>query len=103
MRRNPGIIAFTVAVLLSLGWLASTTRLGDGGRALALFIGAVGTAVILLGLAWRAHRTGALFPNRCRTCEHAMTALRPGELRPPAEAERPSPRRWRCRHCGRLA
>ncbi len=104
MRRNLGIYILSLIVALPSIWLAVTTPVFQGGPGLALFIGAVFTAAVLLWLAWRAHRTGAVLANRCRTCDHSMALSQPGELRPPAGTDGGAGRRfWRCRHCGRLA
>lgn len=102
MKRNIGIWFLTVAALLPVIWVAST-MLAAGGRALALFAGALATDGVLLHLAWRAHWAGTLTPNRCRTCDHPMVHTRPGEIRPPGGAQPARRIAWRCRHCGRLA
>lgn len=103
MKRNPGIWFLTVVALLPLLWVALTMPVAAGGRAMVLFAGALVTDAVLLNLAWRAHRAGALTPNRCRTCDHPMVHTRPGEIRPPDGTQPARAIAWRCRHCGRLA
>ncbi|MGM0575819.1 MAG: hypothetical protein ACQEXJ_08840 [Myxococcota bacterium] len=102
MRRNPGVWILSALLMLPLAWLAATTDIWGGGRALLLFGGALVTALVVLRLAWRAHRAGTLLPNRCRTCGNPMVHTSPESLRPPEGADPPSRGLWRCRHCGRL-
>lgn len=102
MKRTAGIWALSVALLLPLAWLGASTPLGEGGRSLFAFGGALASAVVFLAVAWRAHLRGAFLPNRCLTCDRPMARVLPGEIRPPSGAGPVTPPTWRCRHCGRL-
>ena len=101
MRPERRIWVFLICLALPGLWLGVTTPL-DSGRAIALVAGVLASAAVLIGFAWRAHRAGALLPNRCATCGHGMCYTRPGEVKPPAGSSVSKTRFWRCRHCGRL-
>jgi hypothetical protein len=101
VHRNRAIWLFTVCLALPVAWLVATTAM-DGLRAVALVLGAIVSAGIMVALAWRAHRAGLLLANRCATCERPMCYTQPGEVTPPRGSEVVQARFWRCRHCGRL-
>ena len=101
MHPNHGIWLLSICLLLPGLWLAWTSPI-DGLRAAFLVGGVLVTAGILVAIAWRAHRSGALLPNRCATCEHPMCYTKPGELKPPTGSKVTKERFWRCRRCGRL-
>ena len=101
MRRNRAIWVFLVCLALPGLWLAVTTPVEDA-RSAALIGGVIVTAGLMIAIAWRAHLSGALLPNRCATCGRAMCYTRPGEVKPPAGSTTTKECFWRCRHCGRL-
>ena len=101
MRPNRAIWVFLVCLALPGLWLAVTSPVEDA-RSAALIGGVIVTAGLMIAIAWRAHRSGALLPNRCATCGQAMCYTRPGEVKPPAGSTTTKECFWRCRHCGRL-
>ena len=101
MHPNRAIWGLSVCLALPGLWLAWTTPV-DGSRAAALVAGVLATAGLMIFLAWRAHRSGFLVPNRCATCGRPMCYTRPGDLKPPAGSAVTKVCFWRCRHCGRL-
>lgn len=103
MKRNVVIYVLSLAMVLPLAWLILTTELAGSAIGWVFLSGGVVTAGALLRLVWQAHAVGRLLPNRCVTCDHPMVLSRPGELRPPSGTEPGPVRKWRCRHCGRLA
>lgn len=101
MRPDRRIWLLLVGLALPGVWLVLTTPL-DSGRAIALVSGVVVSAGVMIAFAWRAHRAGALLPNRCATCGRGMCYTRPGEVKPPPGSAITKSCFWRCRHCGRL-
>ena len=101
MHTNKGIWLLSGCLVLPALWLIATTPVDDL-RTVMLLCGAVVTAVGMVALAWRAHRSGVLLPNRCANCERPMCYTRPGEVTPPAGSAVTQTRFWRCRYCGRL-
>ncbi len=90
-----------VAFALPGVWLVVSTPL-NSVRSVALVLGVLVSAGVFIFVAWRAHRAGALLPNRCATCGRGMCYTKPGEVKPPAGSRVNKARFWRCRHCGRL-
>jgi len=101
VRPDRRILFLLFALALPGLWLAVTTPL-DSGRSVMLVLGVVLSGLVMMGFAWRAHRSGALLANRCATCGHAMCYTRPGEVKPPAGSSVTKECFWRCRRCGRL-
>ena len=102
MRRSVGIWVVSVLLVLPLLWLWWTTQF-ETTRDVVLLTGGAATAAMVLYATWNGHLRGRILPHRCRTCEHPMARITPGELRPPQTDGPPQAEpRWRCRACGRM-
>jgi hypothetical protein len=102
MKRNRIVWVITVAVFVPFCWLVATSPAEIGVADMAMTLGTLGTACVLLVLLWRGHWAGRWLAHGCVTCGRSMRRIVEGELRPPSGEVQGQPPVWRCTHCGRL-